>query len=260
LIVTSAPNASAWTRRASARSIADHAAGRQQARGHDRREPDRAGSDHGDCVAGLHIAVQDSDLERRREDVGEEQHLLVAQLLGNRVHGRVREGHTRVLRLQPVDQVPEDPAASARAEAVVALAAEPAAPAGRDAGDEDAVALGDRRDRVALGHDRADGLVPEDPARLDGRDVALEDVEVGSADGRGADLDHDVGGLPDRRVGNGLPRPDTGTSIGECLHDGTSFRLLGLSLTAVTPAGIGGRHDRECVIPRSRATRAGPAG
>jgi hypothetical protein len=56
----------------------------------------------------------------------------------------------------------EDPAAAARAEAVVALLAEAAAPARRDAGDEHAVACGERRhDRADL-DDRADRLVAEE--------------------------------------------------------------------------------------------------
>ena len=130
-------------------------------------EADRAGADDRDGVAGLDAAVQDADLVRGRQDVGEEQHLLVAQLLRHLVDGRVGERHARELRLEPVDQVAEDPAASAGAEAVVAFLAEAAAAAGGDARDEHAVAFGERRDAAAGLDDRADGLVAEDRPGLD---------------------------------------------------------------------------------------------
>ena len=107
----------------------DDTAGGEELRGHDRGEPDRACADDRDRVAGLHAAVQHPDLVGGREDVGQEQHLLVAQRLGDRVHGRVPEGHACVVGLEAVDQVAQDPAAAARAQAVVALAAEPAASA-----------------------------------------------------------------------------------------------------------------------------------
>ena len=51
----------------------DDVARREELRRHDRREPDRAGTDDRDRVTGLHAAVQHADLECGREDVGEEQ-------------------------------------------------------------------------------------------------------------------------------------------------------------------------------------------
>jgi hypothetical protein len=42
------------------------------------------------------MPVQDADLIRRREDVGQEQNLLVGELLGNPVDGVVRERNPRV--------------------------------------------------------------------------------------------------------------------------------------------------------------------
>ena len=107
----------------------DDPARRVQLRGHDRREPDRAGADDGDRVAGLDAPVQDADLVGRRQDVGEEQHLLVAQAVRHLVDGGVGERDACELGLEAVDQVAEDPAAAAAAEAVVALLAEAAAPA-----------------------------------------------------------------------------------------------------------------------------------
>ena len=113
--------------------------------------------------------VQDTDLVGGRQDVGEEEHLLVAQAVRDLVDRGVRERHARELGLEPVDQVAEDPAAAAGAEAVVALLAEAAAPARGDARDEHPVARRDRRDRGADLDDGADGLVAEDRPRLSPR-------------------------------------------------------------------------------------------
>ena len=155
---------------------------------------------------GCDAAVQHADLERGREDVGEEQHLLVAQLVGDLVDGGVGERHPRELGLQAVDQVAEDPASAAGAEAVAALPAEAAAAARGDAGDEHAVAGLERRDRVADLDDRADGLVAEDRAGLHLGHVALEDVQVGAADRGRVDADDRVRRLLDGRDPGPRPR------------------------------------------------------
>ena len=105
-------------------------AGRAQARGHDRGEADRAGADDRDRVSRLHLAVEDADLVCGREDVGEEEHLLVRQLRRHLVDRRLGERDAGELGLEAVDQVAEDPAAAAGALAVVALAAVAAAAAG----------------------------------------------------------------------------------------------------------------------------------
>ena len=154
---------------------------------------------------GCDAPVQDADLVGRRQDVGEEQHLLVAQAVRHLVDGGVGERHACELGLEAVDHVAEDPAAATGAEAVVALLAEAAAPARADARDEHAVADGDRRDGRADLDDGADRLVAENRSRLHLGHVALEDVQVGAADRRRVDPDDRVGRLDDRRVGDGLP-------------------------------------------------------
>jgi hypothetical protein len=106
----------------------------------------------------------------------QEQHLVVSHSVGDLVGRGIRERHTGVLGLEAVDQVAEDPTATAGAESVVSLLAEPAPAAGGDAGDEHAVALPQRGHRRARLDDRADCLVAEDRPRHDLRDVALEDV------------------------------------------------------------------------------------
>ena len=180
---------------------------------------------------GCDAAVQHADLVRGREDVGEEEHLLVAQLVGHLVDGRVGERHARELGLEAVDQVAEDPAAAAGAEAVAALLAEAAAAARGDARDEHAVARLERRDRVADLDDRADGLVAEDRPGLHLGDVALEDVQVGPADRRRVDADDRVGRLLDR--GSGTSPRRAGRARGRRV---LSWLLLSSSPTLVARA------------------------
>src|SRR6266542_2601290 len=111
----------------------DDATRREQLGGHDRGEVDRARADDRNRVAGADPSVQDPDLVRRRQDVREEQHLLIGQRLRHLVDGGVGERDASELRLEPVDQVTEDSASSAGAETVVALTAEPAMAARGDA-------------------------------------------------------------------------------------------------------------------------------
>ena len=137
----------------------------------------------------------------------------------------------------------QDPAASAAAEAVVPLAAESAAPAGRDAGDEDAVALRDRCDRVAFGDDGADCLVPEDPPgptvgtsplRMCRSVPQMVEEPISTTTSEGS-----------RTIGSG-----TGSQVRTPGPPYVSaFMWHPLSLLweypyDVAPAGIGGRHDR----------------
>src|SRR5262245_35473461 len=201
----------------------DDPPGRVQLRRHDRGQADRPCPDDRDRVARLHVAVQHANLVGGREDVGEEQHLLVGELVRHLVDRGVRERHPRQLRLEPVDQVAEDPAAASGAEAVVAFLAEPAAPARREARHQPAIARFVRRRRVAGLDDRSDRLVAEDRAGPHLGDVALEDVEVGPADRRRVDPDDGVRRLLDRGVCDLVPGALPGTVVHECLH-GSSFR------------------------------------
>ena len=66
--------------------------------------------------------------------------------------------------------------------------------------------------------DDADALVTEDAARLAGRDVALEDVQVGAANGRFGDLDDRVGGRGDFRLRSILKRFLPGPDVNESFH------------------------------------------
>jgi hypothetical protein len=225
----------------------DDPSGRVELGGHDRREPDGAGADHGDRVTGLDPAGEHADLVGRGEDVGEEEHLLVREPVRHLVDGCVGERDAGVLRLQAVDQVAEDPAPAAGAEAVPALLAEAAATARRDARDEDPVAGLDVRDGRADLDDRPDRLVAEDRPRHDLGHVSLEDVEISATDRRRVDADDGVGRLDDRRVRHGLPGPLARPAVDERFHD-ASFR--------VASRGASRRH----VAPASEEARRRPAG
>ena len=85
-------------------------------------EPDRACAHHGDDVARLHTSVEHADLVAGREDVGQHQHLFVADPGGHAIGGRVRERHPDLLGLRAVDEVAQDPSATADALAEAAAA------------------------------------------------------------------------------------------------------------------------------------------
>ena len=169
---------------------------------------------------GRDAAVLDADLVARREDVGEEEDLLVADALGHEVHRRLGERDARVLGLHAVDQVAEDPADPADGLAVGGHPglARPAAPARGDRGHEHPVALLQRRDRGAGLDHRADRFMAEDAALGHRGHVALEDVQVGAADRRRLDLDDHVGRVLDARIVDVVPGPLPRTAEYECLH------------------------------------------
>src|SRR5450759_5655224 len=112
----------------------------------------------------------------------------------------------------------EDPATTAGALAVAGLLAESAATTRRDARNQDVVAdlkVGDGRAGLDNGADR---LMAEDGAYLHLRHVALEDMQVGTANRGRVDLDDGVGRQLDGRVGDRVPGALPGTVINECSH------------------------------------------
>ncbi len=123
-----------------------------------------------------------------------------------------------ILGLRAVDLVAEDPAAGG-AVGVHLPAAIVAFAAGRDAGDEHAVARLERRDAGADLVDDADAFVAENAARRAGRDVALEDVQVGAADGGLDDFDDGVARRADFGLGSLFERFFSGSVIDERFHE-----------------------------------------
>lgn len=190
-------------------------------------------------IARRHLTVEDAHFVRRRQDVREHERRLVADLLGQHVRRGVGEGHAGVLGLDAVDPVAQDPASAAQALAVLGFPAEAAAAAGADAGDQYPVAgthRGDGRSDLVHG---TDGFVPEDPARLDGRHVTLQDVQIGAADGDRVDPHDRVARVLDGRVGNVVPGSLAGAVEDQSLHD-----CLLEALRCFCPASWGGRLAR----------------
>src|SRR4029077_4285502 len=117
----------------------------------------------------------------------------------------VRMGDPHEFRLRAVDGIAQDPATVA-AMRVHALPAVVALSAGRDTGDDHTVAWTNGRHGGTHFHHDADALVPENPAGRHTREVALQDVQVGTADGRGRDPDDGVRGVLDGGPGRLFPR------------------------------------------------------
>src|SRR5262249_18561410 len=193
-------------------------AGAGQPRGGDRGQADRAAPDHRDDIAGTHAAGQHADLVAGRQDVGQHERLFVAYPVGDPERGGVRVGHLDEVGLSAVDLVAQDPAAALQALPVTSLAAVPAAPAAADAGDEHAVAGAQPAHAVAGLPAGPAGPVAEDPALADGRHIALEDVQVGPADGGRVHLDDDVTVVGDLRVRHFFPGLLAGTVVDEGSH------------------------------------------
>jgi hypothetical protein len=126
-------------------------------------------------------------VEPGREDVPDEERLLVAHGVLDGVEHEVGSGNSDVLRLRPwhiaeEGAVPEDSLIGAAAEettfAVPALAARD-----RERADN-AISLGKTPHAAVNGLDDTDELVPQDPARAHPRDAAVDHMEIAAADRR----------------------------------------------------------------------------
>jgi hypothetical protein len=223
-----------------------------EARPHDRREPDRAGADHSNDIAGLHTAVQHAALIARGQDVRQHEHGFVAHAVGHRVRRRVSERDAHILGLRPVDQVTENPAAPTQALPVPSLATKAARAASGDAGDEHAVARDDllhaRADRL----DGADRLVAQDAPVRDLGYVALQDVQVGAANRHRIHAHDHVRIGTDLRLGDVLPRLAPRPVIHECLH-----RRSCLAVDPMVPERPASPQGAE--VPRWRVVRESSA-
>ena len=172
---------------------------RVELRREQRGEPDRSRADDRHRAPRLNLAVEHAALEAGRQDVAEHHQRLFVGAIGNGIEARIRIGNADELGLGAVDLVAEDPAAGG-AVRVHQLPAIVAFAAGGDAGDQDAVSRLERGDGRPDLVDDADALMAENAARLTGRDVALEDVQVGAANRRFRHLDDRVGRRRDFRV------------------------------------------------------------
>src|ERR1700694_1046558 len=122
--------------------------------------------------------------------------------------------------------MPEYPAPTTCALPVAGLLAESAAAARRYARNQNVVTDLKVGDGCAGFDNGADRLMTEDGACLHRGHIALEDMQVGAANGGGVDLDDSVGRRLDGRVGDGVPRALSGTVVYECFHGRFLFRKL----------------------------------
>ena len=127
-------------------------------------------------------------------------------------------GNANVLGLRAIDRIPQDPSAGStmRRHAPPAKVADPT---GRDAGDEHEISWVNGDDARADRLDHAHALVSEDAPGSHTRNVALQDVKVGSANGRSGHSNDRVTAVTNGRPGCGLPRSLAGAAVDQCLHD-----------------------------------------
>ena len=183
---------------------ADDERGAHQLRAGGGAQADRALGEDDDRVADLD-AARFGAAEAGRRDVGQQDDLLVGHVIRDGCEVRLRRRDEEVLGLGAVDRVAEAPATKGLVAVAVAALAEVAGQAGaalaagRDRADEDALADLVAGDADAELLDDADRLVADDQPGAD-RVLALDDVDVGAADGRRRDADH---GLAGRGVGRG---------------------------------------------------------
>ncbi len=180
-------------------------------------QADGALRENGDRIAEPDAAVFGA-AKPGTHDVRAHQHLLIGQAVGNRRQIRHRKRHFKILGLAAVDRVAEAPAADgvtaalrlAPVQAGMALATR------RDGAHDHALA------NLVPGHagaqfvDRANWLVPDRQARLDGI-LAFQDMDIGAADRRQRDLDDGFARPGDR---NGFAVQDDAAGAGEdcCVH------------------------------------------
>src|SRR5829696_10380733 len=209
----------------------DHALGPEHDGARDRELPHGPRPEHRDHLAAGDLAKLGSH-EARREDVRQEEHLLVGQVVLDLDRPDVGVGDAGVLGLaagvaardvrvaeDAGRRVAEELLGDARvrvgvlADGVELVLAGPAVAAGDRERDDDAVADLEVGDAPALLDDLAHELVAEDVALAHRRDVAVVEVQVGPADRRGADLHDGVAVVEDLRVRDVLhlhgvpPRP-----------------------------------------------------
>src|SRR5580693_6175520 len=119
--------------------------------------------------------------------------------------------------LRSVDRISKNPS-SGRAMRIHAAPAVIALAACRDAGNQNAVALFERRYPATHAVDHTDALMAEDASRFAGGNVALQDMKVGSTNRRLYDLHDGAGRRLDVRLGPVFEKLLSGSAIDESFH------------------------------------------
>ena len=171
------------------------------------------------------MTVQNTNLKTGGQSVGEEEDVLIAQTLRNQVNRSLSVRNTHVLRLGTVNHVTENPADTTNGLAVrrlVRLTVGALTAAGHG-GNNDAVADLQVSHRGANLGNGTDSLVAQDASVVHLGAVALQDVQVSTANGGGVDTGDNVRGLKNGGVRDFLPGALLiGTVVHICLH-GDSF-------------------------------------
>ena len=169
-------------------------------------QADRPGADDGHGVARLHLAVQHAALEAGRQDVAQHDQRFFVGVRRERGRGSCRRagcGRTRPACRRWCCRGSSRPSRQCEYMPFRQKSHFPQDVMQEISTCRPVVNAGDRRAHLL---DDADALVPEDPAVGHRRHVALQDVQVGAADGGGRDPDDGVGRLLDRRPGLAPPR------------------------------------------------------
>ncbi len=248
----------------------DHPLRSEHACARDRELADRPRAPHRDRVAALDVAHLRAHVAGR-EDVGEEQDLLVVEAGRDLQRPHVRERHADVLRLparvaaehvrvaeQPRRRVPpqrgRDGGVGVRvlAEGGLAFDARRARAARDGEGDDDPIpdaeVLHPRADLYHLPHE----LVPEHVALLHGGDEAVVEVQVGAADGGRRHADDRVALVQDPRIGD---LDDVDLLLAE---PAVRFHWGGLLVRSITPSPRRPARPGSGAAPRgSRTERCG---
>ena len=205
-------------------------------RGLDREQPHGPAAEHGDVVARVDLGEIRAEVAGG-EDVGDEDRLVIADLLGKLHHADVRQRDPGQFRLQPVKRPGRLGPAEERgagllavgvgvvALGVVAGPAIRAIAACNSRRDHDPVADLEVADLLAQLLDDAHALMPEDRAGLHAGHGSPDHVQVGAADRAGGQPHDRVGGLLDLGLGNAV-EPDIPDGVKNHGIHGDLFSLL----------------------------------
>jgi hypothetical protein len=163
------------------------------------------------------LAIQDPALKARGENIAEHHERFFVTTRRESVETSVGVRDADVLGLSSVKSVAQNPAAVA-AMGVHAASAEIALQTGSDARDDDPVSDMKFSDTGSDLLDYSDPFVAENAALGDGREISLEDMEIGAANCGGGDPNDGIARFVDRGARLVFPRTLAGAVVNERFH------------------------------------------
>src|SRR5690606_12604118 len=161
--------------------------------------------------------VLHADFVTRRQDVAQHDKRFFIRAFGNFVQAVVGVGDAHILGLRAVDQVAENPAAIFAMRVHLLLAVFALAARGH-AGNQNTIALLEIADPFSDFFDHADPFMPQDATGRHRRNVALQNMQVGPADGGACDADDGIGRRLDGGYRDFLQGAFAGTAIDDGFH------------------------------------------